>query len=137
MLVTDNDESRQDIENCVRNYRVTVNPIIDWTDAEVWEYTRYYYSANYRKDLAYCELYDKGFHRMGCIGCPMGSKCQREREFALYPKYKEAYLRAFDRMLKERQRKGKESRWKSAEEVMRWWLEDDNAEGQLTMFEED
>lgn len=44
---------------------------------------------------------------------------QREIQFHDYPKYKEAYIRAFDKMLKER----KETiGWQSGEEVFDWWL---------------
>lgn len=48
----------------------------------------------------------------------------REEVLDSYPKYKEAYLRAFERMLKERERKGLYTRWKSPDEVMEWWLKD-------------
>ena len=41
-----------------------------------------------------------------------------------YPKYREAYLRAFGRMLEERKRKGLDTKWKNPEEVMEWWLKD-------------
>lgn len=41
-----------------------------------------------------------------------------------YTKYREAYLRAFDRMLKVNEEKGLKSKcdWKMAEDVYRWWL---------------
>ena len=45
------------------------------------------------------------------------------RDFARYPKYEQAYLRAFGRMLKAREGNGKPYvQWKCAEDVMRWWL---------------
>ena len=48
---------------------------------------------------------------------------KREKVLSSYPKYKEAYLRAFGRMLEERKRKGLDTKWKTPEEVMDWWLE--------------
>lgn len=69
-----------------------LNPIIDWTDDEVWEFIREY-------NVPYCKLYDEGYTRLGCIGCPMGSVQHRKEEFEKYPKYREAYIRAFDRMI--------------------------------------
>ena len=106
-----------------------VRPIIDWTDEEIWEYIRKY-------DLPYCELYDKGFKRLGCIGCPLSSNQKKELE--MYTKYKQNYIRAFDRMLEERKKKGKESKWKTGEEVYRWWIGEvtktKEIEGQCSMF---
>ena len=93
--------------------KTVVRPIIDWTDEEVWEYIHKY-------NLPYCELYDKGFKRIGCIGCPLNSSTQ-VKELEIYPKFKQAYIRAFDRMITERHRKGKECQWNNGEEVMKWW----------------
>ena len=57
----------------------------------------------------------------------MASKNQRKRELAIYPTYKRAYLRAFDKMLKRREERGLETpeMWSTPEMVMAWWLEDD------------
>ena len=45
------------------------------------------------------------------------------REFSDYPKYRENYVKAFDRMLRARERGGQSSGiWKTGEDVMRWWL---------------
>lgn len=70
-----------------------MNPIIDWTEDEVWEF------LNEVVKVPHCCLYDEGFKRLGCIGCPMASDSARKREFERYPKYKEAYIRAFQRMV--------------------------------------
>ena len=45
----------------------------------------------------------------------------------MYPTYKRAYLRAFDKMLKRREECGLETpeKWSTPEMVMAWWLEDD------------
>lgn len=45
--------------------------------------------------------------------------------FARYPKYKEAYIRAFDRMLEKSKADGLPTKWISGEQVMRWWVGDD------------
>ena len=83
------------VEMCYKTHTTTVNPIIDWTDGEVWEFLKQY-------NIPYCTLYDEGFKRLGCIGCPMGSKEQREREFERYPKYKNLYMIAFQKMVENR-----------------------------------
>lgn len=89
-----------------------VRPIIDWSDEDVWEYIKKY-------NLPYCELYDQGFLRLVCIGCPLSSNQKRELE--LYPKYKDNYIRAFNRMIEERKKKGKTVKWETGEEEMEWW----------------
>ena len=53
------------------------HPIICWSDAEVWEYIRIF-------NLPYNPLYDRGWKRIGCIGCPMSNN--QLRELATYPK---------------------------------------------------
>lgn len=44
-------------------------------------------------------------------------------DFAKYPKYRDAYLRAFAKMLENNDRKGLNHTWfTTPERVMRWWL---------------
>ena len=125
MLMNDNSRSRRMTELCMQKNSMVVNPIIDWTDTEIWEFVR-------SENICVCELYDCGYNRVGCIGCPMAGK-KRYREFADFPAYKKLYLHAFERMLEERVRRGKESTWSSAEEVFLWWMEDDNIPGQMSI----
>ncbi len=94
-LPLDNRENAQMVEQCYRTRSTTINPIIDWTDGEVWEFIKEY-------NIPYCCLYDQGFKRLGCIGCPMGSREQREMEFERYPKYKNLYMIAFQKMIENR-----------------------------------
>lgn len=67
----------------------------------------------------------------------------RKTEFERYPKIKLAYIRAFDRMLEERHRRGKLDggmRWgKTGLDVFNWWMENDVLPGQevLEEFRED
>lgn len=69
--------------------------IIDWAEDDVWEYLN-------SRGVPHCCLYDEGYSRIGCIGCPLAGAKQMRREFARYPKYEQAYLRAFGRMLQTR-----------------------------------
>lgn len=100
--------------HCQQYYRKVLNPIIDWTTAEVWEFIREY-------NISYCKLYDEGYKRLGCIGCPMGSKRHRMEEFERNPKIKNAYMAAFKEMLKQRTVIGVND-WETAEDVFNWWL---------------
>jgi hypothetical protein len=58
----------------------------------------------------------------------------RYEQFERYPKYKENYIKAFDRMLKERTVK---SGWQNGEEVFRWWMGEDYNQIRFTDIWED
>lgn len=128
VLTNDNEDSRRLVEQCYRRHKTTVNPIIDWTDAEVWEFIH----AN---NIPYCSLYDEGWKRLGCIGCPMASRKEREIQFARWPKYKDAYLRAFSKL------KWKSEKYKGAtpQDIYNRWMEYDVLPGQMSFddMEED
>lgn len=78
---------RKSVEKSNLVDKTFVHAIFDWTDEEVWRYIK----AN---QLVYCELYNQGWKRIGCIGCPMGTKRQLEFQFNRYPSIKKAYLRS-------------------------------------------
>lgn len=128
VLVNDNEDSRRMVEQCYTRHKTCLNPIIDWTDEDVWEFIR-------SEKIPYCELYDQGLHRLGCIGCPMAGTKGREKEFARYPKFKDAYLRAFGRMLEARKAAGKhdEASWATPIDVFNWWMKYDILPGQMTL----
>ena len=77
VLNDDNDEARRAVEHCYRTRKVLVNPIIDWTEEDVWEFI-------HAEKLPYCELCDCGYKRIGCIGCPMGGNKGMHRDFDHY-----------------------------------------------------
>lgn len=122
-LMNDNDESRMLIENCQLKGTRVVNPLIDWQDADIWDYCA-------AEKICMNPLYACGWKRVGCIGCPVASK-HRYAEFARYPKIKAAYIRAFGRMLEEREKRGLPCNWQTGEDVMHWWLEDGVLPGQM------
>nr|DAQ47761.1 MAG TPA: hypothetical protein [Caudoviricetes sp.] len=43
------------------------------------------------------------------------------------------YISAFERMLGVRKAKGLPCDWQTGMDVFRWWMEDDNVSGQLSM----
>lgn len=122
ILNNDNDESRQLVEDCYLQHKTTINPIVDWTDNDVWEFLHHYGCKSN-------PLYECGWKRIGCIGCPLVSK-HRYTEFRQYPKYKHNYILAFDRMLKRRKEKGLTNKmnWETGEDVFKWWMEEDPAQ---------
>lgn len=127
ILNDDNDENRRFVEHCYRTRKTLINPIVDWSDDDVWKFLKHYGCDSN-------PLYQCGFKRIGCIGCPMANK-YRYFEFERYPKYKDLYIKAFDRMLKAREEKGLTNRvfWQTGKDVFKWWMGEDPL--QLT-FEE-
>ena len=132
ILNNDNDDRRQLFESCRIRSKHICNPIVDWSDHDVWDYIR-------SEKIAVNPLYDMGFFRVGCIGCPMAGKI-RYREFALYPTYERAYKKAFEKMLLVRKMAGKDDStggWIDAESVFRWWMDDNTMPGQYKMLLDD
>jgi phosphoadenosine phosphosulfate reductase len=99
LLNDDNDESRRIVEQCYRTRKVLINPIVNWTDDEVWEFIR-------SRGVRYCSLYDEGFTRLGCIGCPAAQTAQRLADFERWPRYKTYYLNAFRDWIKRARDRG-------------------------------
>lgn len=145
VLVNDNGDSRRMIESCYKRQKTMLNPIIDWTDRDVWDFI-------HDGNIPYCKLYDEGWHRLGCIGCPMAQQHGREKAFARWPKYKQGYLRAFGRMLELRKLRaqadpskpvwrGRSNDYSSvtSQDVYNWWMEYDVLPGQVSFddYEED
>ena len=129
VLNLDNADTREIVESCYRTHKTLINPIVDWSDDELWKYIEdegLYDGLN--------PLYHCGFNRVGCIGCPMSGK-HRWKEFQRYPKYKDYYIRAFGKMLKVREESGLKNMdyWTNAEKVFKWWMEDDNCDGQMSI----
>ena len=127
MLMNDNDSRRRMNEHCMRKNKMVVNPIIDWTDSDIWTFIR-------SENIKYCELYECGYDRVGCIGCPMAGK-KRYKEFADFPKYKNLYIHAFDRMVEERRARNLPCQWKDGNDVFLCWMGDKNIEGQMDIFD--
>lgn len=131
ILNNDNDDRRMLFENCRLKAKRVVNPIIDWTDSDVWGFLQ-------DAKVPLNPLYSEGFCRVGCVGCPMAGK-KREKEFARWTKYKGMYISAFDRMLAERKHRGKmQGSWRMGTtglDVFNWWMEYDILPGQMNFDE--
>lgn len=67
-------------------------PIIDWSDDDVWTFL----SA---LGVKHCELYDQGFTRIGCIGCPMSTLKHKRVENERWPHVKRNWLKAIKKII--------------------------------------
>jgi len=118
------------IKQMRENKDIIVNPIYEWTDSDIWEYIR-------KNNVKYNPLYDRGYKRVGCIGCPLANYKEMMKEFAEYPKIKDAYIRAFQRMIDQYDddRKRKRKDWKTGQDVFDWWTErwKNEVKGQMSL----
>jgi 3'-phosphoadenosine 5'-phosphosulfate sulfotransferase (PAPS reductase)/FAD synthetase len=117
ILTNDNDSKRRFFEKCEARAKSVCNPIIEWKNADIWDFI-------HSEKIEINPLYKCGFDRVGCIGCPMANK-KRYFEFSVYPKYKQMYIKAFEKMIQERLRRGLETQWETGEEVFAWWMNED------------
>lgn len=113
ILANDNDESRKEFETCQIKGKRVVNPIIDWTDDDVWEFIT-------MRNLTVNPLYAMGYKRVGCVGCPMSSKAGEELDAT--PKYKANWIRWFGHLIDDAKRDGRPIFMESAEDYYNFWI---------------
>jgi len=113
--------SRNQSKLCHSINKVLVNPIIDWSNDDIWEYIREF-------KVPYCSLYDNGFKRLGCVLCPFTSGNNLRRELERYPKIADAYRHAAQRYISRRKTMtritSKKMHFESGDEYFNWWLKE-------------
>ena len=108
------------------------SPIYKWLDDEIWTFIK-------DRNMDSNPLYEEGFLRVGCIGCPFSG--DRVKVLNRYPIYKQNYINAFNRMLDKRIKRGKKNIssdgcvWSSGEKVYKWWVGDDTIDGQMNIYD--
>ena len=96
--------------NCKLN-KVILCPILDWGNSDVWNFIRL-------KIGFWCELYDQGYKRIGCVGCPMGSYKSKIIDFRNNPRFKYPIIKAINKSIE----KGRYQNFNNAEDVFTWWI---------------
>jgi phosphoadenosine phosphosulfate reductase len=71
-----------------------LSPILYWSDVDVWDFIR-------DRKLPYCSLYDEGFKRLGCVGCP-AAPSRQAAEFKRWPRYEKLWRKAFHQVWERR-----------------------------------
>ena len=92
--------------------KILVSPIIHWTERDVWEFL----NAN---GIPHCELYDQGYHRIGCICCPMCNRQQRLKEIERWPHVKSNWIKAIQWLIDNGYI---DFNLSDAETGFRWWI---------------
>lgn len=110
---------RKEVEHCIRENinKKIINPILSWSNQDVWEFIK-------TRNLPYCQLYDEGWKRIGCLFCPMQSKKHKLVEMEKYPQYTKMFIKAFQQLYDNRKSRGSKSvnRWKDGKEMFDWWI---------------
>ena len=97
--------------------KIMFSPIIDWTDSDVWRFIR-------DNNIEYCSLYDKGYHRIGCILCPMASVKSRRLDCANYPGVVKKVKESIEELMNDGQYNNFEG---DVDAVFDWWISNDSA----------
>lgn len=92
-----------------------LNLIIDWTEADVWEYI-------HKFNVKYCKLYDQGRSRLGCLFCPFANPKQIEQDLADYPQIAKYLITACNRAIINKRNKGKHINFIDGEDMFYWWI---------------
>ena len=103
-----------------------ISPIIAWRDDHVWDYIK-------SNSIKYCDLYNEGFDRLGCVGCPLSRTFGKKKQFEKWPRFEMLWRRAFNRLWEKRVNSKQpgdrvwfgEKKFASADEMFLWWLNDD------------
>ncbi len=97
-------------------------PIVYWTDDDIWTFI-------HKEKMAYCCLYDEGYSRLGCIGCPLSGAKQQRKDFERWPKFenvwKKGAMRYWQKFKGVPTLRGKPrwiERFETFEEFWNWWL---------------
>jgi phosphoadenosine phosphosulfate reductase len=106
---------RKMIEFCYKNKgKKFLHPIIDWSVRDVWQFIGRY-------ELPYCELYDMGFKRIGCVLCPKQYYKHKQKEAIMFPNFVKAYKQAIKNMIETRKQKGLKQDL-GVDEQFDWWI---------------
>jgi phosphoadenosine phosphosulfate reductase len=114
-------------QGCSGPGKYAISPMYFWSDTDLWDFIK-------DRKLSYCSLYDEGYRRLGCIGCPCAKERERRHAFERWPGFYRLYVQAIQKLIDAGRYNNK---GETAEEVMEWWLKDKVQErpidGQLSL----
>ncbi|MBR3745610.1 MAG: phosphoadenosine phosphosulfate reductase family protein [Selenomonadaceae bacterium] len=95
-----------------------VHVIKHWSASDVWQYI-------HDNHLPYCELYDQGYSRLGCVLCPFAASKYIERDLELFPGIVAMYKRACNKLfeLYRDTAHPKHPEWTCGDDIFNWWIE--------------
>ena len=82
------------------------------------------------QEMDYCQLYDEGYKRIGCIFCPMASKKTIAKDRKKYPKIEKKIKQSIQYLLDTEAnfftKDTINGRRMNADEVFEWWVSKEN-----------
>lgn len=105
---------------CVKGKdKIIIMPIFHWTDRDIWNFIR-------EQKMDYCQLYDEGYKRIGCIFCPMANKKSIARDRKKYPRIEKKIKESIQYLLDNKEdfltKITINGRRMNADEVFEWWI---------------
>jgi phosphoadenosine phosphosulfate reductase len=92
--------------------KILLSPIIDWTNSDVWNFIR-------NNNIEYCELYDQGYRRIGCMFCPNCTVKSKQRDRRNYPGVEREIKKAIAKLCA----MGKYADFNNdVDEIFNWWV---------------
>lgn len=91
--------------------KLVLSPIVNWSNADVWNFVR-------SKIGYYCELYDRGYHRIGCINCPNASAKEKQKQNRDFPRFRYPFVKAIQKCIDY----GNYKEFENADDVYDWWI---------------
>jgi len=91
---------------------IIISPILHWSDADVWDFIRV-------NKMPYCELYDSGYYRIGCMFCPMANKKTKALDRKRYPGVEREIKKSIQWLIDNKGYMNDHSA--TADEVFDWW----------------
>ena len=109
---------------CVKGKdKIIIMPIFHWTDKDIWNFIR-------EQEMDYCQLYDEGYKRIGCIFCPMANKKTIAIYRKKYPKIENQIKKSIQYLLDNKEdfltQITINGRRMNADEVFEWWVSKEN-----------
>jgi len=91
--------------------KIILCPILDWTTKDVWQFIK-------SKIGYWCELYDMGFRRIGCVACPNTYYKTKLKELSVSPRFEYAYKKTIQKCID----KGNYEEYEGVDDVWKWWI---------------
>jgi len=101
------------LHQCIKGEdRIQIAPILEWRTFEIWEFIKNHIGY-------YCQLYDLGFRRIGCVACPSAYYKTRQKELLISPRFRYAYKKAIQKCID----LGNYNDFDNADDVFNWWIQ--------------
>jgi phosphoadenosine phosphosulfate reductase len=105
--------------------KILILPILHWTHADIWAFI-------HENNMPYCELYNKGYTRIGCMFCPMASPKTKQLDRLHYPGVERAIKKSIQYLIDNHHYGSKYNA--SADEVFDWWLSNKSLDEYFAML---